>query len=170
MRNIIYMVLQCVILMGSAAVLGSCTPERNVTSGYVKKDKFDGCTAIYKGTSGSFDAKKEGLTMYSTDKENEYFIPYFFNGASGELDFTWDKGSNRVQLMESNTGVFYSDYPVYVLSQSRYISEMGDKAKESLFDPNTRTFTFNVLLEMSDGKGGSITSPSVMTFTITEVL
>lgn len=164
------MVLQCVILMGSAAVLGSCTPERNVTSGYVKKDKFDGCTAIYKGTSVSFDAKKEGLTLYSTEVENEYFIPYFFNGASGELDFTWDKSSNKLQLIESNTGVFYSGYPVYVLSQSRYLEEMGDKAKESIFDPNTRTFTFNVLLEMSNGADGSFTSPAVMSFTITETL
>lgn len=169
MKKIIPFISQCLLLISSAAALTSCTTKKMVSGGYGQKDNFEGCTAIYKGTSESFDKKKEGLTLYSTEVENEYFIPYFFNGAPGELNFTWNKENNRLQLIESNTGLFFSDYPVYVLSQSRYLSEMGDKAKESVFDPNTRTFTFNVLLEMGNGTGGSFTSPSVLTFTITSL-
>lgn len=170
MKRIIKVILLSVLLMESATVLSSCTKDPIGTGSFVKKEKFDGCTAIYKGTSESFEAKKEGLTLYSTEVENEFFIPYFFNGAPGELNFTWDKESNKLQLIESCTGLSYYDYPVFVLSQNRYLAEMGDKAKESTFDPVTRTFTFNVLLEMSNGIGGSFTSPAVMSFTITENL
>lgn len=128
------------------------------------------CTPIAKGYSFSLDSKYDGLTLYKTDVANEYYIPYFFSGTQGELAFFWDKETNELTLEESYSGLFNDDCPVYVLSQYEYRDTMGEAAEKSYYNPESKRFVFNVVLETLLGTNKIVRTSTVLYFVITEAL
>lgn len=128
-------------------------------------------TPVFKGASTFLEEKESDLTLYSTQYEGIYFIPFFFKGNDGELDFHWNKETNKIEIYESFTGIYdTAGYPIYVLPQNKYEAAMGQNARESFYDPESKSFTFNILLELRDGKGEVVRNPTTATFKVTEVL
>lgn len=156
------------IICGMLSFLQSCTDTPKGNHPVTPEGTY---TALFKGTSTFLEEKQDGLTLYSTQYDGVYFIPYFFKGNDGELDFYWDRKTNRIEVYESFTGIFDEyGYPVYVLPQNKYEAAMGNDARESYYDPKSKIFTFNVLLELPDGHGGAVRNPTTLIFNVTEVL
>jgi len=145
--------------------------EENTDSGFTgMKEQFDGCVAIYKGESTALGQKLGDLTLYKTNVEDEYFIPYFFYGAYGELDFFWDQKTNILRVENTFSGLYNDIYPVNVLDQKEYEKTYGEAGQKSYFDPATKTFSFTVLMETAIGDNDVIRTTEVLEFKITEVL
>ena len=109
------------------------------------------------------------MTLYATTEENQYYIPGFF-GADGGVAFYWNKETNALSLIESYTGMYGDGGPVYILSESRYVSMAGDEAPKSFYSPVLNVFSFNVLFESADYYGNVVHMTSSLTFTVTETL
>lgn len=160
------------ILLAAACLCAAGCIEKSPGEKYIPeyKDAFEGCTPLFKGTSTAFGVKCENLTLYKTNVEKEYFIPYFFDGAMGELDFFWDTETGEISMENTFTGLFNLSYPIYVLDQKEYESIQGANAQSSYFDKASGTFTFSVAVETADGDNSIVRSVHILEFKITEIL
>lgn len=129
---------------------------------------LDDCTPLYVGCTTVLEEVCEKVTLYATETQNEYYIPYFFMG-NGELTFKWDRTTNLLSLIESYTGLFNVGNPIYVISQSNYRLYMDKDAKDSFYDPATQMFTFNVMFETASETGTILRQPTVLYYQITGV-
>ena len=164
------LLLTFVICLFSLGFAVSCEDDPVNNGGINNVDPLKGCTPIFKGTSIALEEKKEDLILYMTDVKDEYFIPYFFNGALGEITFEWNRSTNEIAMKETYTGLLNLGYPVYLVSQCKYNDTMGEKVEKSYYDPATNSFSFSVLLEMMDDAGNVVLIPTLLGFEVTETL
>lgn len=152
----------CMALSLSCMALVSCDNDNYTKGGLVKPEKLEG-TVISKGVCNAFNATTESAQMCFVERTGTYYIDYFCNG-DGSFGFKWDKTTNRISIIEFETGLFSGMYPIDFLSQKDYESEMGDNAEPSLFDPVTNLFTFNVLYQTAIEDGVLVRFPTKITY------
>lgn len=153
--------IPCLALSLSCITLGSCN-KNDRTGGIAKPGKLEG-TVISKGVCNAFNSTTESAQMCFVERTGIYYIDYFCNG-DGSFGFTWDKTTNRISIIEFETGLFSGMYPVDFLSQEDYEREMGDNAEPSLYDPATNLFTFNVLYQTAVEDGVLVRFPTKITY------
>jgi len=162
MKNINKILAFASVILALASCNKDDTKKISSGSGY----NLDGCTAVYVGTSTFSETETEGLTMYLTEIEDEYYIPKFFQGEGG-IEFTWNKTTNEVRMVEGYAGVSGALTAMIIGSQAAYENLMGAEAKKSWYDPVTSTFTFYVLVEMADDYGSMSQVTTMLNFKIT---
>ena len=162
-KKLIYLVLA--VFATLAAV--SCE-EDNPPSGNLyppgNGNELEGCTPLYNGFSTAFGVEQKDLVLYSTDKENQYYIPGFFSGIGG-LEF-YHFPNDSLAVCESWVGLNASFYPIFVVDQERYLELAGDSAQKSSYDPINGLYTFNIIIETAYDEG-MFQTKDVITFKIT---
>lgn len=154
------------LLAAMAPATISCNSDNNSTS-LNRVDAFAGCTPLYVGNSTALEEVTKDLILYYVDDEDVFWIPYFFKDTQGQIEFKWNRETNKIEMRETVTGMYNEGYPVYVLSQKQYNNMLGSEAKESYYDPATKSFTFCVLLQMSTETGVLFTKDTILKFDIT---
>ena len=127
-------------------------------------NELDGCTALYNGFSTAFGVEQKDLVLYSTEKENQYYIPGFFSGIGG-LEF-YHFPNDSLAVCESWVGLNASYYPIFVIDQERYNELAGNEALKSAYDPINGLYTFNVMFETANDDG-VFQMKDVITFKVT---
>ena len=108
--------------------------------------------------------EQKDLVLYSTEKENQYYIPGFFSGIGG-LEF-YHFPNDSLAVCESWVGLNASYYPIFVIDQERYNELAGNEALKSAYDPINGLYTFNVMFETADDDG-VFQMKDVITFKVT---
>lgn len=152
----------CLALPLPGIVFVSCDKDNYTKGGLVKPEKLEG-TVVSKGVCNAFNATSESAQMCFVERTGTYYIDYFCNG-DGSFGFTWDKTTNRISIIEFETGLFSGMYPIDFLSQKDYEAEMGEAAEPSFFNPETKLFTFNVLYQTAIADGVLVRNPAKITY------
>lgn len=142
--------------------ISSCNKDNSIKSSPGKQGKITG-EVISRGTCTAFNTTSETAIMHYEKGTGTYYLDYFYNG-EGSFAFTWDKSTNRLSLIEFETGLHNGFYPIDFLSQKDYETEMGDKAEPSFYNPAEDVFTFNILYQTAIDDGVFVHYPTTITY------
>ena len=142
--------------------ISSCNKDSNIKNGPGKQSKITG-EVISRGTCTAFNTTSETAILHYEKESGTYYLDYFCNG-DGSFAFTWDKSTNRLSLLEFETGLHNGFYPIDFLSQKEYEAEMGDKAEPSFYNPAEDVFTFNILYQTAIDDGVFVHYPTTITY------
>ncbi|MGM9778916.1 MAG: hypothetical protein ACI3ZD_11370 [Prevotella sp.] len=110
-----------------------------------------------------FGAVDNGLTLSQRDDLPDVYVISDW-GFGVKFSFTWDKTTNKVMVDEQYTGYDSPSYgAVYVSDIPSYDPKATYEDYPCVYDPETKTFTFNLIYYCSAGYFGDFTE----TFTIT---
>ena len=88
-----------------------------------------------------------------SDADDTYKISHW--GYDVDFYFTWDKTTNQCQVAEQFTGYTHSSYgDVYVSDLPHYTDQVSYNDYPCYYDPETGTFTFNLIYYVSAGYFG----------------
>lgn len=138
----------------------SCNKDNTSSSSIKRTIKME---EISTGSCTISGNTYEGATLYYAESLGEYYLHCFFKG-EGLFCFKWDKTTNKISLVDCATGLYNYSNPIYFLSQSAYETEMGASASPSYYNPESNTFTFNVMYETANFDGTPIMGTMAITY------
>lgn len=152
----------CLAAFLCMAFLGSCENDKTGGTSSPSSQSLVG-DVISNGTCEAFGVITEDSRMCYIKSMDTYYIDYFYND-NGSFGFKWNRETNVISLVESNTGLVNGYYPIYFLDQKKYDNELGDKAVPSSYDPDSDIFTFNILYETAIDDGHVFRETATVTY------
>ena len=100
-----------------------------------------------------WEGDDEGLVISKSSADNTYRIGNWGGGTN--FEFTWDPSTNQCKVAEQFTGYTHDSYgDVFVSDLPTYTDEVTYADFPCFYDPETKTFTFNLIYYVSAGYFG----------------